>query len=268
MIQTRGLAKSLATKALIVFVMVLAIQCTGAAQLSIDQLLKKVSETYQSAQNYQISAEKDVEVGAVGEAHSLDGSRSYANFHQSSKFDINFAATAQSRRRLTVKDEKQETVIVDDGRTSWTYLSGKKQYKEEPSVSPGIASQAANKVKTGTDILSEYQNLLVNRFRNLSGYASSSTLEKDERIKIGGEKKDCYHVRIQTAGGSHDLWIDKDSFLVWRSKDSTPTPQEGITLQTTVTVTLKAADLNAKFEDGFFTFKPPEQAKKVDSIKL
>lgn len=259
---------SQATKILLFIGISLSSRVALAAQLPVDELLKRVSGAYQGAQNYKIVAEKNVEVTAAGEANSVDGGRAYSNFHQSSNFEITLAASDSGKGRLTAKDEKQETVVVNDGHTSWTYISGKKQYTEEPSALPPAGSQTSSKAKSGPDILKDYENLLVNRFRNLSAYSSSATLEKDEKIKIGGEKRDCYHVRIQTGGGSHELWIDKDNFLVWRNKDSTPTPQEGITLQTTVTVNLRTVDLNAKFEDSFFTFMPPEKAKRVDSLKL
>ena len=259
---------SQATKILLFIGISLSSRGAFAAQLPVDELLKRVSATYQGAQNYKIVAEKNVEVAAAGEAHSMDGGRAYSNFHQSSNIEITLAASNSGKGRLTAKDEKQETIVVNDGHTSWTYLSGKKRYTEEPTPPLPAGSQASNKSKSGPDILKDYENLLVSRFQNLSAYSSSATLEKDEKIKIGGEKRDCYHVKIQIGGGSHELWIDKDNFLVWRNKDSTPTPQDGITLQTAVTVNLKTADLGAKFEDSFFTFEPPEHAKKVDSLKL
>jgi hypothetical protein len=41
---------------------------------------------------------------------------------------------------------------------------------------------------------------------------------------------------------------------------------KGVPYQKILTVDLKAANLNAKLEDGLFAFVPPYKAKKVDSL--
>ena len=85
---------------------------------------------------------------------------------------------------------------------------------------------------------------------------------------MGGEKKDCYVLMIQTPQGSHELWIDKAQFVVWKCVDTSATPSEGISLQSTVTLTAKEITINSNLEDTVFVFTPPGQAKKVESLKL
>jgi len=261
-------SKRMLTKAGFLLLLTLFLPRALWAQLPAGEILNKVSETYKSVQNYQFVAEKNVEVAAVGDARSLDGSRTSSNFNQFSNFEVALAATSAGKSRLSLKDQKQQTIVVNDASKTWTFLPAKKQFTEEPSGPPNVVSPTPDKVKSGVDLLIEYQNLLVNRFRSLSDYTASATLGKDERVKLGGEKRDCYHVRIQVGSGYHELWIDKESFLVLRNKDVTPTPQEGISLQTTVTVNLRTADRNPTFADDFFAFTPPEAARKVDSLKF
>jgi outer membrane lipoprotein-sorting protein len=73
---------------------------------------------------------------------------------------------------------------------------------------------------------------------------------------------------MEMPDGAHEIWIDKNRFIVWRSRDSSPAAQEGITLQKTTTVNVKAANVNTKLDDSMFTFAPPEKATKVQSLNL
>jgi outer membrane lipoprotein-sorting protein len=73
---------------------------------------------------------------------------------------------------------------------------------------------------------------------------------------------------METPDGVHQMWVDKNRFIVWRSKDSSPAAQEGISRQKTTMVNLKSANVNTRLEDSLFTFTPPEKAAKVQSLKM
>ncbi len=60
----------------------------------------------------------------------------------------------------------------------------------------------------------------------------------------------------------HEIWVDKNDFIVWQSQDSSPAAQEGITLQKTTTVNLKSANVNVKMDDSLFTFIPPDKSQR------
>ncbi len=241
-------------------------QQSANSQLRADEIVRKVNAVYQSASNYQFVAQKNVTVAAVGEEHDSGGNRAYSNFHKSTDTEITLAAAAPDKARVTLKDENQEIVIVKNAQMVWTYLPAKKQYSQKTAGATGSGSQAASKEKSETDYIREEEVLLVKRFQNLSAYAATAALEKEEKLKIGGDKVDCYVLKIDTERGSHELWIGEHDFIVWRSKDVSPTPQDGISIQTTVTVNVREANLNAKPDDSLFTFVPPDKAKRVDSI--
>lgn len=73
---------------------------------------------------------------------------------------------------------------------------------------------------------------------------------------------------METKDGVHELWVDKNRFIVWRSRDAGPTPQEGITLQKTTTVNLRSMYVDVKMYDSLFTFIPPEKAIRVELPKI
>lgn len=238
-------------------------QQSANSPLRADEIVRKVSTVYQSASNYQFVAQKNVTVAAVGEERDLGGNRAYSNFHKSTETEITLVAVAPDKARVTLKDESQEIVIVKNAQTVWTYLPAKKQYSQK-TAEAAEGSQAASKEKAETDYIREEEVLLVKRFQSLSAYAATAVFEKEEKLKIGGDKVDCYVLKIDTERASHELWIGEQGFIVWRSKDVSPTPQDGISMQTTVTVNVREANLSAKPDDSLFTFVAPDKAKRVD----
>jgi outer membrane lipoprotein-sorting protein len=240
-------------------------QSSSPGQIRVDQILSKVSATYQDAQTYRIVAEKDVTVASVGEDRSLNGSRAYSNYHKTTITGITLETSAPARARLAVKEENQELLFISDGQTTWIYSPSRKEYMQVRAAAAHAGDQPGSNQETNP--FSQYQILLVNRFRNLSMYATIAVMEREATIKVGADKVGCYVLRIESKGGTHELWVDQNRFLILRSIDTTPTPQDGVSMQTTVTYDVKEANLNAKPEDGLFTFAPPDNAKKVEVLK-
>jgi outer membrane lipoprotein-sorting protein len=158
-------------------------------------------------------------------------------------------------------------IFVSDGQRTWIYSPNRKEYMEVQGGAAHRDEQPGSSQGTGINPFSQYENLLVNRFRNLSTYSTTAVVEKEGNIKIGADKVKCYIVKIESPTGKHELWVDENRFLVLRSIDTSPTPQEGIATQTTVTFDVKEVNLSAKLEDALFSFAPPENAKKVDVLK-
>jgi outer membrane lipoprotein-sorting protein len=225
-------------------------------QPALDEILKKVSETYQNLQSYQFVAEKITEIASVGSAESPGGGRAWSNFHKSDTSEIMLAALSPGKFRLDVKDEGGGLVLVSDGQTKWTYLPKRKQYTE------ASAAESAE-----TDALKSYRTLLVDRFRNLQQYSSKAVLEKDNQLKIRADKVACYVVKIQGKSGAYELWIDKNRYIVWKSKYIGPAATEGISFQETTTINLSQANINTDLEKSLFQFTPPDKAAKVTSLE-
>lgn len=236
-----------------------------AAQLPVDEVLNKVSETYRNLESYQFVAEKKTELAAAGESRSPGGT-AVSNFYQSMEGQVELAAVKPGKIRLMAKDGKLEVLLVSDGQTTWTYMPRQKEYSEVPGAPPEASGASRTGEDARRDILSQYWNLLVGRFRGVSQYIPIATLEKDNRVKVGRDKIDCYVVRIQTPQLTHEIWVDKSRFIVLRFKQTPLRPQEGIAFQATITVNMTEADVNTPLEDTLFKFTPPEKAIKVLSL--
>lgn len=110
-----------------------------------------------------------------------------------------------------------------------------------------------------------YRSLLVERFRELPEEGSSAIVEKEDRLPIGPDAVRCYFVKIQRQDGFVDeLWVDKDRYIVWKSKHVAPVIGKGSL--PTITLTLSEAKLNAKLQESTFQFTPPAGAKRVRSF--
>jgi outer membrane lipoprotein-sorting protein len=236
-------------------------------QLSVGDLLKRVEATYRQASSFKMVAEKSVELATVGESN-VGGNTVRSNFHQSENIQVELSASSSAKAKLQLKDEKKEIVVTSNGKVVWTFIPAQQAYTETTAETTKEQSQSGSKEISGVDLLRDYEILLAARYQSLSPYASVAKLEHSEKLKVGGDKKDCYVLMIQTPQGSHELWIDKLQFVIWKSVDTSPTPSEGISLQRTVTVTAKEIALNSSLESSIFVFTPPAQAMRVDSLKL
>ena len=180
---------------------------------------------------------------------------------------VDLAAVGPEKVRLQVKDERYEVLVVSDGITRWTYLPRKKQYTEAAATT-AVAGESRAETGAETELLSQNRDLLVGRYQSILKFRSKFILEKGNQLKVGKERVDCYLVKMETPDGVYEIWVDKNRFIVLRSKDSGPSAQEGITLQKTTTVNVKSANVNTKLDDSMFRFVPPEKTTKVQSLSL
>jgi outer membrane lipoprotein-sorting protein len=97
-------------------------------------------------------------------------------------------------------------------------------------------------------------------------------------LKVGNDKKECYVLTIQEPGAAQkqQFWVDRTEFIIWKSVDTrtnantsmSGTYDPGVSLRTTVTLTMKEMTLNPSLDASNFVFTPPDQVKEVDSLIL
>ena len=229
---------------LLLFFSVPCLDCR-AQQPSADEILRRVSETYRGLQSYQFVAEEVVEI--------LPG--------HASKSDISLSYSAPGKIRLEVRDDDGMSLLVSDGRTRWIYIPNRKQYITEPGSGDETVTRGGRKLTTPT-----YRSILVDHFLNLPGEGSSAVVEKEDRLNVGTDTVVCYFINVQRQDGPNDeLWVDKDRYIVWKSKHVPPKVGKGSL--PTITITLSAAKLNTELEKATFQFDPPSDVKRVRSFE-
>jgi outer membrane lipoprotein-sorting protein len=260
--------------------LVLFLCSARADQLSADEILKKVSDTYQHLQSYQITAERTDQIfygdirfnnWAVDNSQTVGGLKVPPGTPILSpvKSEVELAKVNPGKVRLEYKAANLEALLVSDGLSTWIYLPKKKQYAERSKSASAATGQSEPEDTAETSFVNRFEDLLVSRFRDLPKFSSDFVLEKDSQIKVGGDKIDCYVLKRVTPNQQQEIWVDKVRFIVWRSVNSDPidNPYNPKTASyKTSTVELKTAHLNAKLEDSLFQFVPPDKAKKVDSL--
>ena len=258
-----------------IFVLGLSARISCSAQLSVGEILAKVSETYRNLSSCRLVAESQKALASNGQQQSEGGGTMVMNFHQTVTSLIDLAVSP-GKIRLVVKDQTdqpgggvadKELLVVSDGQTTWGYTPRQKQYTEETRTSSEAQGASQPTRSPEMNALRQYWSLLVGRFREVQQFSPTATLGKEKRVKIGKEKVDCYVVKFQMEGITNELWVDKGRFLVLHLAQTPPRPQEGIAFQTAVTVNLTDVELNPQLPDELFKFTPPEQAMKVNSLK-
>jgi len=250
-----------------------------AQDLPASDLLKKVDEHYRQISSFSVVGERRVELDTdtSGQRYAQPTGTEVGPSHKSYDIQVTLMASNSSRAKLLLKDGKKEIVVVCDGKRAWTLLPAQHEYTEVAAGSANIQAPVfvlrigSNDI-SGTDLLEEYETLVAGRFQSIANYESWVKLEHSETLKVGKDKKECYVLTIQMPGGGQkeELWVDKAEFTVWKSVITTAgqADYEGVSLQTTVTFATKQMVLNPNLDDSNFIFTPPDQAKKVESLKL
>jgi len=226
-----------------------------AQNLSADAVCRKVAETYKNLRTFQIAAQRTNEYVARGAAAS--GETFYS-----------LAEVRPDKIRLTLKESDRELIIVSDGETTWRYLPKTRQYTKEAVATVADDEEEEPQSKDEKDLLTQARNTLINRYLGLARYGPAAVIAKEDRIKIGGEKVDCYVIQIRVPSGLQELWVDKQRFLVLRHVETAKGMRNGIEITAKVTLNLKNADIASVPENDFFAFKPPDKTTEVQTLNL
>lgn len=255
--------------------------CAHAQNLSAADILKKVAEKYRLVSSISVVAERKVELDTDTSeekysAGNVEGTVS-GSFAASQLMEVTLMVSSSSKAKLWLKNNKKEIVAVTDGKVVWTLLPAHNAYTELPARSPDINRyvfmlRIGSDQISGMNLLEEYEALVADRFRSISDWGPWARLQRSKALKVGKGQKECYVLTIQIPRDSqkHKLWIDKKEFTVWKTVDKTvfPTDYSGDTLHTTVTLTTKQMSLNPSLQESEFVFRPPDHAKRVQSLKL
>jgi len=246
-----------------------------AAQLSADDVLKKVEEVYTNLRSYKFSAQsetlerEDLESEHDGRTGNGAGGSVDNEIGGGVTSGVELEASDHGQVRLWVRSmsSANQILVVSDGHRTWASLPLDKKYTEIPVALVGASDTDARAVADELGFVRQYWNLLVGRYRNISKVAAGATLGKDTRIKVHGEKIECYVVKWQTAAAKDEMYVDKDQFIVWHLRQSPKAGPSGSSRAADATLDVSQAELNPHLEDSVFTFTPPEKFTKVAELK-
>lgn len=248
-------AGALVLSAVGIVVWLLAAPAAYSAQPSVGEVLRKVGYVYSHLRNYHIVAiRRDVYL------RPRSGS--------SQKSVITLDAAGGGRVRLALRDEGLNILIVSNGKTTWHYAAGKKEYTEREAARLFASPGAPENVASRNDLLDQIQYRLVNRFVRLWQFADHARLKDVKEIKFQGAEARCYHVVFRSPRLTDQLWIDQSSFLVLREKSTQAIASPETRLMMDDDVRIREFGTNATHAPGFFNFTPPPGARRVATLNL
>jgi peroxiredoxin/outer membrane lipoprotein-sorting protein len=236
-----------------VFVCLLAgCSCVLAAPASAPEILNQVAQTYKGLQAYQFVATKSTEILARG-------------MQRTGETHLALAAVKPDKYRLTYKDDATEIILVSDGDITWTYMPKLKQYTKQQSA---MSSDDDEGDGQQADTLTTALRALVLFYEGVGQYGASAMLAKDERVKVGSDRIDCYVVKFQSAKSQHQLWIDKERFIVVRHVEVARQTVNGMLVEVHLSTNWKEAEIKLPPANDLFSFDPPSSATEVATLNL
>jgi peroxiredoxin/outer membrane lipoprotein-sorting protein len=224
-----------------------------SGEISAQEILARVAETYRGLHDYQIEA---VEKAVVWFPGSSTGS---------SEVRYVLAVSEPGKIRMTVRSSDGELLIVSDGTTTWWYLPHKKRYKRVSAAATLSAGDEDD--DSDDDAVSRAEWDLVGRYAEAARFAPGAVLERTDQIKVGGESVRCYVVELQQAGNTHDLWIDAERFLVLRHKERVKSVKNSRKTETMLETNVHAVSIGVPPPE-LFDFTPPPKAREDEELEL
>jgi outer membrane lipoprotein-sorting protein len=207
--------------------------------LSVAEVLKRVSETYQAASKYEFVIDQTIEEPKIGEGTSA---RAHIAFKSPNQYRLEGAMPG-----MTPIDD---VLIVDDGSTLWFYLAKSNEYGSVPASA--LTSDAPGDL--GDMRPEAFDEFMMSRYREAKGLAEGAKLLREEETQFGDEKMGCYVVSVSGGERGHAAtwWVDKTHYRILREQSA----------ESNVVFTM--IKLNQPLPDELFKFTPPPGARKVD----
>ncbi len=189
----------------------------------------------------------------------------------SSDLDYELAEKPPGRFRARIKGSV-EAIAVSDGSTTWKVLPASKQWMklELAAAATDDDNEDAEEAQDSRpkDLHDNVSRAVLTRFPVIAKFAEHPEILKEEALKIDGRKTPCYVLRLQVGPTQHDLWIDKERFLVLRDLQSGTRNSNGRLLNVTVDTKMKKVAVDTDVPDTVFTFEPDKKWAQVDMLVL
>lgn len=222
-------------------------------QVSAQELIKRVSETYTNLKTYSLE-------GVMVEKNESLALKS----REESRIERPISIVAQSPGKLRMETWFGPTLVtvISDGKSLWLYAPKEKEYIKRDDTSELTKILLTRGAPTA----------LIDLYKNLAQHSSEAKLLREETITAGDQQISCYVVELgsTTEAASQvetdTFWIDKKMSLVWRSQSIKRTSVEnGDYNRSESNVNYSAIRINEPIEDTLFAFTSPAGVKEVES---
>jgi peroxiredoxin len=216
------------------------------------EILQRVRSAYTSAHALHIVMERQ-------ESASKHG-RSGSNF---STYEL--AVRGSDLTFARVIRERDDSLVVSDGSTTWKALVSRRQWSRTSStLLSADDSEGAPPPIERPDLYAKVLKMTVGLYIGLARGADEAAVVKEESLKLSGAKVPCYVVRARSGAGSHELWIDKQRFLVLQHRHW-GTTSAGLV---EAIARAKLIEWENEVKPGLFQFQPAAGWQQVHNLIL
>lgn len=243
---------------------------TFAQQLTADQILSRVSQTYRGLRSFRFVERRDGHPPSVHNEETYDvvGRNLPEPFGKSytapGGYETDLAESTPGKLRLDL-GHGGRFLLVSNGQTTWEYLAVFNEYVQF-AAAPLLENMWRVPPYFGSDDL--------RRYGELSHQTGSSKLRGEETLDVGGKQVPCYVVSLPSPAGSRTLWVDQDRFLVVRDEWVSPPGSGSEVLNPGESVFVDWGVWSSQLEEAsigpissdVFEFVPPKGARLLDSF--
>lgn len=216
-------------------------------------ILQKMAAAYSSLDAIAIEAEREESVRA-----GAGGGSSNAETH--------LALKGPEKVRVMTKSGEREQLLVSDGESTWRAFPKQKVWAVEKVAAVSLDDDDGDNNGVPRDMLGSAKVQLLQRYPLIAKMAIDPEIVKEESVKAGGKKIDCYVIKTLVNKDRNELWIDKVTHLVVQHKQQGSVKTNLGATEVSVTTKLKSFKLNSAVDDSLFAFEAPAKWKETEKL--
>jgi peroxiredoxin/outer membrane lipoprotein-sorting protein len=161
------------------------------------------------------------------------------------------------------KSDGTESLAVSDGQHTWKAIPSKKQWTQLAAAAVETGEFDGPDPR-GRDLNSSLTMTLAGRYIALAKLAENPTIAGEEDLKVAGQKIPCYVIRARTGAFEHELWVDKQRFVVLQHKEKGDL--DG--MHGEIHMKVSVLELNPSLPDATFQFEPGKGWSEAEMLLL
>ncbi len=227
-------------------------------QPSAPEILKKVTETYHGLKSYRFEYQATYESQTEGNGMQNTSRREEI---------ITVAADKPDRWRVETKSADNNMLALADGRATWVYTPGLKQYLKKPALPISAVTRPDSSASAGILPRFSLGSLLwLERYERIFIRPEmNARLAREETLEISGKKFKCNVVEVSyDSRQTTTYWVEQSRFLVLRETvESNNQSSTGSLTKSKQTITCTGFKADEPLHESEFAFAPPAGAIEV-----
>ena len=185
--------------------------------------------------------------------------------------DYELAERKPGKFRAWTRSGDTEGLAVSDGATTWKALPKAKQWMKQEVA--GVADDAGEDAEPEggnqpRDLREVMVRMLISRYIAIAQGSEGAEIVREETYSLGHTKVPCYLITARTRNVAHELWIDKNRFLVLRDTQTSKLGAGEGVASSRIEVKVKKLELDDEVDESVFAWTPEKKWNEVEMLVL